>query len=99
MHSRDTGFPLADKRATWEAEASYAESLIASDLRNNSAWAHRFFVCFESGLYEGSELAEVVEREKEFALDRLRLVSANASAWNYLRGCVVSFLVASLTQT
>lgn len=33
----------------WEGEIAYADKLLQEDLRNNSAWNHRFFIAFESG--------------------------------------------------
>lgn len=34
----------------WDGELAYADKLLEEDLRNNSAWNHRFFVAFESGM-------------------------------------------------
>lgn len=39
----------------WEGEVAYAEKLIQEDVRNNSAWNHRFFVKVESGIYAANE--------------------------------------------
>ncbi|KAJ8473646.1 hypothetical protein ONZ51_g7733 [Trametes cubensis] len=33
----------------WAGERPYAEALLDADVRNNSAWHHRFFVVFSSG--------------------------------------------------
>ncbi|GAA6027443.1 hypothetical protein JCM8097_007866 [Rhodosporidiobolus ruineniae] len=66
----------------WEGEIAYVEKLLEEDVRNNSAWNHRFFVCFESGM--GGK--DVGEREIRFAKEKLALSPNNPSAWNYLRG-------------
>lgn len=46
----------------WEGEIKYVEELLKEDLRNNSAWNHRFFVVFESG-QGGGERKEIGDRE------------------------------------
>jgi protein farnesyltransferase/geranylgeranyltransferase type-1 subunit alpha len=53
-----------EKRRTevWEGELEYTRKLLEKDVRNNSAWNHRFFVAFESG-EGGGEKEEVVQRE------------------------------------
>lgn len=53
-----------EKRRTevWEGELEYTRELLGVDVRNNSAWNHRFFVVFESG-EGGGEKEEVVQRE------------------------------------
>ncbi|GAA5981886.1 hypothetical protein JCM10908_004655 [Rhodotorula pacifica] len=65
----------------WEGEIAYADRLLQEDLRNNSAWNHRFFVAFESGM--GGDCAE---REIRYAKEKLAISPNNPSAWNYLRG-------------
>lgn len=53
----------AERRAeVWEGEVEYTAELLDEDVRNNSAWNHRFFVVFESGEVRGEE-QEVRERE------------------------------------
>lgn len=79
--------------------------LLHVDVRNNSAWNHRFFLVFESGRPSaaapntadkspsttsstGEADAKVYEREWEYVKSKILLAPNNASAWNYLRGCV-----------
>lgn len=79
-----------------ESELQAAVALIDEDVRNNSAWAHRFFVVFSDPAYstEGSLStehdpkvpAEIVDREIKFAQDKILLAPQNQSPWNYLRG-------------
>jgi len=69
----------------WKGEIDFVESLLNMDLRNNSAWNHRFFVVFESGK-GGGDTEEVVERELSYVYEKLGLAPNNASAWNYVRG-------------
>lgn len=51
-----------EKEAVWKGEIEYSEKLLEEDVRNNSAWNHRFFVAFESG-EGGSDLTAVTQRE------------------------------------
>ena len=74
----------------------------AADVRNNSAWSHRFFSCILrhcprlsiSGValpppaLRGPEGRLLLEREAAFAMGALRIVARNESAWSYLRGLV-----------
>lgn len=76
-------------------------SRLRDDVRNNSAWNHRFFVVF--GRYEdhSSSTSEtissprlpsaILEREIAFAQDAIRLAPQNESPWNYLRGLLRRF--------
>ncbi|KAH9973756.1 hypothetical protein BGW80DRAFT_1437112 [Lactifluus volemus] len=70
-------------------QASYGPRLLADDVRNNSAWHHRFFITLERGSkYDSSneDTVEVARRELRFAKEKIALAPNNASAWNYLRG-------------
>jgi protein farnesyltransferase/geranylgeranyltransferase type-1 subunit alpha len=44
-----------NKDQIWEGELRFAEGLLNDDVRNNSAWNHRFFVVFESGMGGGEK--------------------------------------------
>ena len=60
----------------------YVDRLLEDDIRNNSAWNQRYFVITNTtGFTE-----EVIARELGFTLDKIRTVTNNESAWNYLRG-------------
>nr|CAG4645629.1 EOG090X08PK [Lynceus sp. MCZ IZ 141354] len=61
-------------------ELDYIERLLAEDVRNNSAWNQRFFVI------NLGNIADVADREIAYAVDALKKVSDNESAWSYLRG-------------
>lgn len=56
---------LENRDAVWQGEIDYTDTLLAEDVRNNSAWNHRFFVAFESG--QGGQEKLVQEREIEYA--------------------------------
>ena len=77
----------AAQRRGGEAELRFMEALLASDVRNNSAWNHRFFVLFgrEGGL---APAPWVFDREIDFAQQKIGLAPQNVAAWNYLRGVV-----------
>ena len=56
-------------------------------MRNNSAWNQRYFVVSGSGLDgDGCLPGETLQRELDFAEEKIRLVPGNESAWNYVRG-------------
>lgn len=49
----------------WEnGEIEYLNTLLEDDVRNNSAWNHRFFVVFGRG---GDVTTDVIEREIKYA--------------------------------
>lgn len=61
---------------------TYVDSLLAEDVRNNSAWSHRHFIIIHTtGFTEA-----IIESELAMSLERLRLTPGNESAWNYVRG-------------
>lgn len=77
-------------------EIAAVEQLLDQDVRNNSAWSHRFFVVFSDPSYSTPDSramerddaipSQIVEREIAFAQDKIRLAPQNMSSWNYLRG-------------
>ena len=46
----------ADADEVWAGELRYVDSLLADDIRNNSAWSHRFFCVFSSGAMTGDHV-------------------------------------------
>ncbi|KAJ6612684.1 protein prenylyltransferase [Mycena sp. CBHHK59/15] len=73
--------------ALWTTELDLVDAMMNRDVRNNSAWHHRFFVVFQSGVREGEEdRARVARRELIYVKQNISLAPNNASAWNYLRG-------------
>ncbi len=54
---------ILDER-TWNAEMDFVEEMIDEDVRNNSAWSHRFFVVWASGVRPGEDnRIETLRRE------------------------------------
>ena len=85
----DEGAPSSaaedSRRKAGEAELRFTEALLEDDVRNNSAWNHRFFVLF--GLENALKPAVwVFDRETGFTQDKIARVPQNVAAWNYLRG-------------
>lgn len=82
-----------------DSELQAAATLINDDVRNNSAWSHRFFIVFSNPAHstEGSLStehdpkipAEIIDREVQYAKDKILLAPQNQSPWNYLRGVLV----------
>ncbi|KAG8993310.1 CAAX geranylgeranyltransferase alpha subunit [Tulasnella sp. JGI-2019a] len=71
----------------WAGELEFVEEMLRDDLRNNSAWHHRFFVVWENGIREGeSDREQVIRRELDIAKESISVAPNNASAWNYIRG-------------
>lgn len=56
--SETTSASAEEKAEVWKGELEYTSSLLDNDVRNNSAWNHRYFVAFESGAQSGEEVAE-----------------------------------------
>ena len=48
----------------WAGERVWVEGLLEEDVRNNSAWHHRFFVVWASGVRSGDEDREAVCRRE-----------------------------------
>lgn len=48
----------------WAGELPFVEQMLSDDLRNNSAWNHRFFVVWESGVRTGEEDREAIARRE-----------------------------------
>lgn len=67
----------------WQHEMEDTDTLIKSDVRNNSAWNHRFFVfkCAPDGPNKPDVRTEVL-----YTLDKILLAPSNESPWQYLKG-------------
>ncbi|KAF9028033.1 protein prenylyltransferase [Hymenopellis radicata] len=65
----------------WPTELDWVERLISDDVRNNSAWHHRFFLVFSR-----PAPSRPLRRELLYTKHQISLAPNNASAWNYLRG-------------
>lgn len=48
----------------WNGELGFLEDMLKEDIRNNSAWHHRFFTVFQSGTRQGDEDRELVLRRE-----------------------------------
>ncbi len=91
---------LVCKLGNWtEDELRATEEFIEGDVRNNSAWSHRFFLVFmdphtttkgtHSTEYDPAVPRDIIDRETKYAQDKILLAPQNQSAWNYLRGVLV----------
>uniref|UniRef100_T1PA40 Protein farnesyltransferase/geranylgeranyltransferase type-1 subunit alpha n=1 Tax=Musca domestica TaxID=7370 RepID=T1PA40_MUSDO len=77
----------------YDGELAFTDRLISEDIRNNSAWNQRFFVLKHFGF-----TPEVIQRELEYTMNRIRIVKNNESSWNYLKGILRQSESGSLTQ-
>ena len=76
-----------EDNSLWEGELDFIDSMLNSDIRNNSAWHHRFFVVWACGIREGEEdRAHILKRELTYVKHSISIVPNNPAAWNYLRG-------------
>ena len=57
----------------------FCAALLAEDVRNNSAWNHRFFVL-------RGDMAAHREEEVSFCLASILCAPSNPSPWSYMRG-------------
>ncbi|CAN0389066.1 unnamed protein product, partial [Discosporangium mesarthrocarpum] len=80
-------FNLLSSESGRADELAFTDTLINSDLRNNSAWNHRWFaVNHTDGTSWYRVTDEVVRKETEYALAFAALAPSNESPWNYVRG-------------
>lgn len=81
---------LVRKFELWDrGELEEVERLLLRDVRNNSAWNHRWFLVFgryETGVDEAGN--EIMARELDYAKEAIRAAPQNESPWNYLRGLI-----------
>jgi len=78
-------FGIWDDEREWTA----VKELLDEDVRNNSAWNHRWYLAFAR---PGDPLSdvEVVQKELAFAQEQVLKAPQNASPWNYIRGLVTN---------
>lgn len=70
----------------WEkGELESTEEMLKTDIRNNSAWNHRWFVVFgrDENVIEDQE---ILNREIDYVKAAIYMAPQNQSPWNYLRG-------------
>ncbi|KAI0428484.1 prenyltransferase alpha subunit [Xylaria sp. FL1042] len=92
---------LVRKLGLWDSigEIPSIELLISEDVRNNSAWSHRFFLVFDnpkqstpeshSTEYDPKVPTDIIDREISYTQEKIGLAPQNQSPWNYLRGVLV----------
>ncbi|CAI5757291.1 unnamed protein product [Candida verbasci] len=66
-----------------EKEVEFVSNMIELDVKNNSAWCHRFFLRFNN--------EKNVKSEIEYVKEKIELCPQNASTWNYLIGIFEKF--------
>lgn len=67
-------------------EVEECERFLRLDVRNNSAWNHRWFVVFGREKAGVPLPADAWQTELEYVQEAIRVAPQNESAWNYLRG-------------
>lgn len=83
---------LVQRFNLWGEDAGELEftsrMILEGDVRNNSAWNHRWFVINARDGCSGVRDEGVRDREVEFVKRAVKLAPMNQSAWSYLRGIV-----------
>lgn len=79
-------------------ELRWTEAMIDDDVRNNSAWNHRWFLVV-GGPGAPLENPRLVERELAYAKCAIRKAPQNQSPWNYIKGVVRTAGLPSSTLT
>lgn len=69
----------------YNKEIEFVDHLLIDDVRNNSAWNQRYFVI--NNHLGWSDMN--VQKEICYALEKIKFVKNNESAWNYLRGVML----------
>jgi protein farnesyltransferase/geranylgeranyltransferase type-1 subunit alpha len=97
----------------WDAELSYADTIIGADVRNNSGWNHRWFsVTHKYAITEHTPEAglpadvttstllpiDIILAELSYAFECLRHAKKNESVWNYVRGLLKNASLQGLTH-
>lgn len=91
---------LVGKLGMWDVpELGATQNMIEEDVRNNSAWSHRFYLVFSDPKYATPNSApterdekipdSIVDREVNFAKEKIQFAPQNQAGWNYLRGALV----------
>lgn len=70
-----------------DGEIEYTNRLLLNDVRNNSAWNHRFYVQEKLGKLKDKD-CDYFKNELEFVLEKIKLAPNNESSWNYLVGII-----------
>ncbi|KAH7401908.1 hypothetical protein DE146DRAFT_445167 [Phaeosphaeria sp. MPI-PUGE-AT-0046c] len=65
-------------------ELDWTADMIDADVRNNSAWNHRYYLVV--GGCDGKPGEDLAKREIEYTKKAIRKAPQNQSAWNYLCG-------------
>lgn len=69
----------------FDSELKFVDYLLEDDIRNNSVWNQRYFVILNTtGFTE-----EVVAKEVEYTINKIKIITDNESAWNYLKGVLL----------
>lgn len=75
--------------ALWDGELAFVDTMLDTDVRNNSAYNHRWFCVFGRAAHDPTRKDAVPaarDAEIEYAFEKIRLAPNSASAWNYARG-------------
>lgn len=78
-----------------EREVEFVNKCISADLRNNSAWTHRFFIKFGDESYKVPQ--EDIDEEIEYTQEMIKQSPQNPSSWNYLLGVYNKYYSGKLT--
>ena len=75
---------MLKKFQCWDGELDFIDSMLHSDVRNNSAWNQRWYVICATNPMPLEE--PVVKRELAYALENAAVATKNTAPWAYVRG-------------
>lgn len=65
------------------------------DIRNNSAWNQRYFLISNTNDLNNNSASDLLARELDFCLTKIKKCIDNESSWNYLRGLITHLNIIS----
>lgn len=74
-----------------EREILFVDNCLNEDLRNNSAWTHRYFIKFGNQDENKDDINVKIDKEISFAMEAIKVSPQNPSSWNYLIGIYRKF--------
>jgi protein farnesyltransferase/geranylgeranyltransferase type-1 subunit alpha len=69
----------------FNGEFEFVEYMLDQDIRNNSVWNYRYFLFNNTA----EKNPESIGKEVEYALNKIKKVPSNESAYNYIRGLIL----------
>lgn len=72
-----------------EGEFEFIEQMLENDVKNNSVWNYRFFLV--EYINKNNVNENIIKKEIEYALNKIKLVPFNESPFNYINGFICKY--------